>query len=63
MKTCEVYARKGKRRHLVDTRLYSKVSESKSLCGKTGKDYFIPDAAYYIGQTWRMCAKCRKLAC
>jgi hypothetical protein len=45
---------------LVDGNKYTRVSKSKSLCGKTGKDYWIPDAAYFYGANWKICAKCEK---
>ncbi len=57
-----VYAHRGQRRHLVDANKYKRVSKSTSLCGKTGKDYWIPNAIYYIGMTWPMCKKCEKEA-
>lgn len=60
MKLCEVYSHKGQRRHLVDADRYTTVSRSKSLCGKTGKDYWIPDAVYYYGMKWKMCKACQK---
>lgn len=53
-----VYSRKGKRRHLVDANKYEFVSESKSLCGMEGSNYWIPNAYYWHGEKFPMCKKC-----
>jgi len=60
MNLCEVYSKKGNRRHLVDADKYKSVSKSKSLCGKTGRNYWIPDAVYFYGMNWKICKKCAK---
>lgn len=61
MKPVEVYSKRGKRRHLVDADRYKSVSRSTSLCGKSGKDYWIPNALYFYGCEWSLCKKCEKV--
>ena len=55
-----VYSKKGKRRHLVDSTKYKKVSRSRSLCGMPGSKYWIPMAVYFYGINWTLCKKCAK---
>lgn len=59
MRTVPVYSKNSEVQHLVDTRKYTKVSCSRSLCGlRGGKSYWVPDAVYYIGMKWPVCKKC-----
>lgn len=62
MNLVEVYSKRGKRRHLVDADRYTRVSRSRSLCGKTGKDYWIPNMVYFYGVHWQMCKECERLS-
>lgn len=56
----EAGSRKGRKRHLIDADKYTRVSRSKALCGKPGKEMIRFDAVYvnYPALYPKKCALC-----
>ena len=63
MNLVTVGSKKGKTRHYIDCDLYQRLSKSKSLCGKSGKDLIHFDATYFNYDLVYpiMCKKCVKI--
>ena len=63
MNSIECGSRKGKIRHFIDTDKYDRVSKSKSLCGKAGKDLIRYNAVFFNYEVAfpNCCKKCSKI--
>ena len=63
MNLIECGSRKGWKKHYIDLGMYEKVSESKSLCGKEGKELIVYDAIFfnYDAIYSTKCLKCEKI--
>ena len=63
MNPIECGSRKGKIRHFIDADKYKRVSRSKALCGKPGKELIIFNAVYFNYKYCypKVCKKCDKI--
>ena len=64
MELIEVGSRKGRTRHYIDADKYSRVSNSKALCGKPGKELIMFNAVFFNYKLAypNLCKECAKLA-
>lgn len=63
MNLVTVGTKKGRTRHYIDSDKYTRVSRSKALCGKNGKELIIFNAVYF---NYKLvypvaCKKCEKI--
>ncbi len=60
MNLITVAPKKGKIRHFIDANKYDRVSKSKALCGKSGKELIMFNAVYFNYELMypKLCKKC-----